>query len=319
MTSGGVAVGVDVGGTKLAAGLVDGEGNVMARARRDTPSRDAVAIAPLVAELAADLCGQAGVPGSVPIGVGAAGVIDREGVVRYSPNIDWEPGYPLRGEISRHARTTVLVDNDANAAAWGEYRAGAGHAAAGNMVLLTVGTGIGGGLVIDDRLVRGAHGLGAELGHVIVAEGGPRCPCGNRGCLEALASGTAIGRMAREERQADRVPAGSPLASVPPEELTGKVVTRAAGSGDPCAAGLLDRAGFWLGVGIATLVNALDPEVVVVGGGAMEAGELLLRPARTAFAERLIGRAHRDLPPVSKASLADDAGLVGAALLALGC
>ena len=314
---GGFAVGVDVGGTKLAAGLVDAEGTVTLRARRDTPARDAVAIAPLIAELASDLCAQAGVAGTVPIGVGAAGVIDRAGVVRYSPNIDWAPGYPLRDDIVRHAATTVVVDNDANAAAWGEYRAGAGRAAAANMVLLTVGTGVGGGLVLGNRLVRGGHGLGAEFGHVIVLEGGPRCPCGNRGCLEALASGTAIARMAREQRQAGQVPDGSALADRPLEELTGKVVTRAAEGGDAVAADLLDRAGFWLGVGIATLVNALDPEMVVVGGGAMEAGERLLEPARAAFADRLIGRAHRPLPPVSKATLADDAGLVGAALLVL--
>lgn len=311
------AVGVDVGGTKLAAGVVNGRGTVLARARRDTPAREAERIAPLVVELARDLAAEAGADSLLPIGVGAAGVVDRDGVMRFAPNIDWPPRYPLRAALSEHAGVPVVVDNDANVAAWGEYRAGAGRDAVGDMVLLTIGTGVGGGLIIDGRLVRGAQGLGAEFGHLIVAEGGPRCPCGNRGCLEAVASGTAIGRMAREEQVARQVPEASPLASLEPAALTGKAVTIAAQGGDGFATSLLERAGFWLGVGIATLVNALDPEAVVVGGGAMEAGELLLGPARAAMAERVIGRGHRTLPPVQRAALADDAGLVGAALLAL--
>ncbi|HWB72374.1 MAG TPA: ROK family protein [Egibacteraceae bacterium] len=163
--------------------------------------------------------------------------------------------------------------------------------------------------------MRGAGGLGGEFGHLIVSEGGPRCPCGNHGCLEALASGNAIGRVAREALQADAVPAGSALRTL--GEVTGRSVTVAAHRGDEFAAQVVARCGFWLGVGMASLVNALDPELVVVGGGAMEAGRLLLDPARTALAERVVGRAHRNLPQVVRAQLADDAGLVGAALLAL--
>lgn len=310
-----VAVGVDIGGTKLAAGLVDMDGKVLARARRDTPSQQAGAVPELVADLVRQLRAEGGV-GPVPVGVGAAGIVDRQGVVRYSPNIDWVD-YPLRDELAARIEAPVVVDNDGNVAAWGEYRAGAARAAGATMLLLTVGTGVGGGLVLDDALVRGAHGLGAEFGHIIVSEGGPRCPCGNRGCLESLASGTAIGRMAREEITAGTLPTGSTLAGTSPDVLTGKAVTLAAQGGDPFALALLERAGFWLGVGIASLVNALDPEVVVVGGGALQAGELLLAPARESFADRLMGRAHRPVPPVEHAHLADDAGLVGAALLAL--
>lgn len=311
----GVAVGVDIGGTKLAAGLVDVDGRVVARGRRDTPARTGGAVPALVAEVVRELCSEGGV-GPVPVGVGAAGIVDRDGVVRYAPNIDWVD-FPLRDELLARIDAPVVVDNDANVAAWGEYRAGAARAADANMLLLTVGTGVGGGLVLGDSLVRGAHGLGAEFGHIIVAEGGPRCPCGNRGCLEALASGTAIGRMAHEECAAGVVPAESPLARASLQELSGKTVTLAAHDGDPFAISLLARAGFWLGVGIASLVHALDPEVVVVGGGAMQAGELLLSPAREAFGARLMGRDHRPLPPVEHAHLADDAGVVGAALLAL--
>ncbi|HWB72366.1 MAG TPA: ROK family protein [Egibacteraceae bacterium] len=140
--------------------------------------------------------------GGLPVGVGAAGVVDLDGRVRYAPNIDWAD-YPLRAELEALLDVAVTVDNDANAAAWGEYAAGAA-AAASSVVMLTVGTGVGGGLIIDGRLVRGAGGLGAEFGHLIVSEGGPRCPCGNHGCLEALASGNAIGRVAREALQAGR-------------------------------------------------------------------------------------------------------------------
>lgn len=306
------AIGIDIGGTKLVGGLVAGDGTIMARDRRTTPSQDSDTLVDLVAELAADLSGGE----SPPVGVGAAGIIDLDGTVRYSPNIDWAD-YPLADELAKRLGRTVTVDNDANVAAWAEHRAGAASSAEANMVALTIGTGIGGGLVLDDRLIRGAHGLAAEFGHLIVDEGGPRCPCGNRGCLEARASGTAMGRMAREESLAGQVPESSPLAGVPADELTGKRLTQAADAGDDFARGIIERAGFWLGVGIASLVNALDPEVVVVGGGAMEAGEHLLGPARESFAERLMGRANRPPVPVRAARLGDDAGLVGAALRAL--
>lgn len=306
------AVGIDIGGTKIAAGTVTASGSVLMRARRDTP-READLIAPLVADLVGEL--RAGTSGGVPVGLGAAGIIDPGGVVRYAPNIDWAD-YPLGDELGRLLGEPVVVDNDANVAAWGEYRAGAGSVARSHMLLLTVGTGVGGGIIVGDRLLRGAHGFGAELGHIVVSEGGPRCPCGNRGCLEAVASGTAIGRVAREELVANQAPASSPLTNAALGDITGKTVTHAAQAGDDFAVEILARTGFWLGVGIASLVNALDPEVVVVGGGAMEAGELLLGPARAAFADRLLGRAHRPLAPVVAATLADDAGLVGAALLA---
>jgi glucokinase len=306
------SIGIDIGGTKLAAGLVDDRGTVVARARRVTPAREPARIPDLIAEVVADLDG----PPDLPIGVGAAGIIDSAGVMRYAPNIDWRD-YPLGETLrARFPTTVVTVDNDANVAAWAEYRAGAGSDAGASMVMLTVGTGVGGGLVMGGQLVRGAAGLGAEFGHIIVTEGGPRCSCGNRGCLEAVASGTAIGRSAREELTAGQIPDSSPLAGSAPDEITGKSVTVAAQGGDEFAVTVLARAGFWLGVGIASLVNALDPELVVVGGGAMEAGDLLLDPATAAFEPRLMGREHRTLPPVRPARLGDDAGVIGAALLA---
>ena len=309
-----LACGVDIGGTKVAAGLVAADGSVLARARRSTPSRDAEAVSQVVAEVVGELSASAGGLHGLPVGIGAAGMVDLDGVVRYAPNIAWAD-YPLRADLAERLGVPVVVENDANVAAWGEYRAGAGRDARETLVMLTIGTGVGGGLVLGDRLMRGTNGLGAELGHVIVHEGGAPCPCGNLGCLEALASGTAIGRTAAEAVASGVVPEDSLLHQL--EELTGKSVTVAARAGDAAAVGVLARVGFWLGVGLASLTNAFDPEVIVVGGGAMEAGELLLGPARESFVQRVIGRRYRTLPPVRPAALGDDAGIVGAALLAV--
>lgn len=304
------AVGVDIGGTKLLAGLVDPDGSVVARRRLRTPPEGGAAVAAAVVEVVRALWQEAG-SGPLPVGVGAAGLVDLGGTVRYSPNIPGWDGTPLRAELSAVLGIDVSVDNDANAAAWGEFRAGAGRHAEGSLLMLTVGTGIGGGLVQGGAPLRGREGLAAEFGHMIVREGGPPCGCGNHGCLEALASGSAIARVAREGLARG---AESALAGI--AEPSGKDVTRAAEDGDDFACAVLRECGFWLGVGIASLVNALDPELVVVGGGAMQAGELLLAPARAAFAERVIGAAQRRLPLVAPATLGDDAGMVGAALLA---
>ena len=305
------AAGIDVGGTKIAAGVVDASGAVLARVRAETPPEGGEAVTAAIAGVARELWSHAG--GPLPVGVGAAGIVDAQGWMRYSPNIPGWDDVPLAGRLRAELDVPVAVHNDANVAAWGEYRAGAGRTASGTLLMLTVGTGIGGGLVQDGRLVRGASGMAAEFGHIVVREGGPRCGCGNHGCLEAMASGTAIGRLASEALDAGG-------ASVLPRHEgrpTGKAVTGAAQRGDALAREVLARAGFWLGVGIASLVNALDPEVVVVGGGAMQAGELLLGPARESYLERLMGRAHRTAAPVVEAELGDDAGLIGAALLAL--
>lgn len=307
----GLTVGIDVGGTKLAAGVVDAAGTVLAYERRVTPAHDVEALTALIVATARDLAAAVGAD-VLPVGVGAAGMIDLDGVVRYAPNIGWRD-YPLRQRVAALLGAPVTVENDANVAAWGEYRVGAGRAARSSMAMFTVGTGVGGGLVLADRLIRGANGVGAEFGHLVLAEGGPPCNCGNRGDLEALASGTAIGRMAREAVAAGEVDPASPLGLA--SERDGKAVTRAAEAGDDIAAAILARAGFWLGVGIGSLVNVLDPEVVVLGGGAMEAAAFILPAARAAAHERMMGLEHRTVPEIVVAQLGDRAGLVGAALL----
>lgn len=310
----GVAVGVDVGGTKLAAGLVAADGSVLDRTRFSTPDT-ADGIVDRIVEAVTQFCQRHHLT-DPPVGVGAAGLIDRDGTVRFSPNLPWRD-FALRQALRDHLHGPLSVDNDANVAAWGEYRFGAGRDAHQSLVMLTIGTGVGGGLVLEDRLVRGAGGMAGELGHIAVLEGGPPCPCGASGCLEAMSSGTAIARMASKARAGGRLRPHSRLAGAREEELTGKAVTVAAHAGDPDAIEILATAGRWLGVAIASLVAAFDPEVVVLGGGAMQAGHLLAEPAVASAQSRLIGRGYRELPPVVPAALADDAGIVGAASLAL--
>lgn len=308
------AVGLDVGGTKIAGGVVTESGRVLDRVRVLTPPDDEQATLAALLALVDEL--RARNPGTEAIGLGAAGLVERPGgIARWAPHNTYR-----RMELRRllHERTGLptSVDNDANAAAWAESRFGAG-AASGDLVLITVGTGIGGGLVLDGRLHHGEQGFAGELGHLIVDPEGDRCPCGNRGCLEAMASGLTLGRLGREAAAGD--PAGrlATLAALGGGPVTGEVVFAAASEGDKAALALFERVGHWLGVGIASLVTIFDPDLVVVGGGVAATGELLLAPARASFERYVHARDHRDLPPVVPARLGADAGLVGAATLAL--
>ena len=305
------AIGLDVGGTNIRAGVVRTDGVILDSERIATPARAQHRFDAMV-EMVRDLSARDPVGSAVPVGVGAAGLVDLDGVVRYSPNLDWRDT-PVRAQLADALGVPVRVENDAAVAAWGEYRVGAAQHAVGGALMLTIGTGVGGGLVMDDHLVRGATGVGAEFGHIIVDEGGPRCPCGNQGCLEAVASGSAIGRLAREAL-AGWSASGSLLAQA--DEVTGTAVTDAAQRGDQLAVRVLADAGTWLGVGIASLVNALDPEIVIIGGGALDAGAMLFDPAVDAYHARVVAREYREVPPVVGAELGDDAGLIGAALLA---
>lgn len=308
----GVAIGIDVGGTKLAAGLVAADGSILDRVRYETP-RDGDEIVTIIAEVVSTFAAAHHV-GAAPVGIGVAALVTADGGVSFAPNLPWT-NFPLAATVRALLGVPVTVDNDANAAAWGEFRCGAGRGIRNSMVMLTVGTGVGGGLVLGERLVRGASGMAGELGHIAVLEGGPRCACGALGCLEAMASGTAVARMGREAVAAGV--ADGALGALPLDRITGKEVTIAASAGDAAAVEILTAAGRWLGIGIASLVAAFDPEIVVLGGGAMQAGHLLLDPAVAAAGERLVGRGFRTLAPIVPAALGDDAGLVGAALQAL--
>jgi glucokinase len=306
------ALGLDVGGTKILAVRTDEEGVVLARAEVPTPADDPEATLAAMVEAARGLLS----PEVRAIGVGAAGMVEHAtGILRFAPNLAWRDL-----EIARRMRSALGLpcglDNDANVAAYGELRIGAGRGCR-HLLLVTVGTGIGGGIITGGRLYRGAHGFAAEVGHIIVEPGGPPCGCGNRGCFEQVASGAAIRRLGREAVAAEPDSPLGRLAGHDPEAVTGELVTRAARGGDPTALGILAEVGRRLGEGIAGLVNVLDPEVVVVGGGVARAGDLVLDPARAAFALAVEAPEHRPPVAIVPAELGAEAGAIGAALLAL--
>ncbi|MGC1207452.1 MAG: ROK family glucokinase [Ornithinimicrobium sp.] len=312
-------IGVDVGGTKIAASSVDEHGRIAARARRETPAQDVDAIAGAVVEVVHELREQAQRDGQdvAGVGVACAGFVDAEGTtVVFAPNLAWR-NEPLAQRVRERADIPVVLENDANAAAWGEFRFGAARNA-DHMIMITLGTGVGGGVIDRHQLVRGAHGMAAEIGHLRVVPEGHRCGCGNRGCWEQYASGSALVREARE-----LVAASSPHAADlsqrcggDPAALTGMMVTQSAVEGGQAAIELLGDLGHWVGEGVASLVAVLDTGVIVVGGGVSAAGDLVLEPARVAFARQLTGRGHRPVPPMVLAELGNEAGMIGAADLA---
>lgn len=307
------SIGVDIGGTKVAAGVVDGEGVIIERRLAATPSRSAAAVEDTIAAVVAELRAEHPVE---TVGIGAAGWVDTDqAVVRFSPHLAWRQE-PLKERLEQRIDLPLIVDNDANAAAWAEYRFGAGQGAS-VMVCITLGTGIGGGLVLNGQLFRGSYGMAGEWGHMIVVPGGQLCECGNRGCWEQYASGNALVRDAKE-----LISSGSPVvqglldAVGGVDEISGAAITQAAVAGEPLARELLADIGRWLGIGIANLAAALDPELIVVGGGVSAAGDLLLAPARESFRRTLTGRGFRPQARIELAAFRNDAGLIGAADLA---
>ena len=307
-------IGVDVGGTKIAAGVVDDHGTLLAQVRRETPATDVEAIEAAVADAVAELRQAHEV---AAVGIAAAGFVDSaRAVVLFAPNLAWRDE-PLKADLEHEIGLPVLVENDANAAAWGEFRYGAARKVE-DMVLLTVGTGLGGGVVLHGNLLRGAYGMAAELGHLRVVPGGLRCGCGNRGCWEQYASGTALVREARELARSGSLTAAAlvDLAGGDPDAIDGPMITAAAVGGDPTAVELLAELGRWLGEGTASIAAVLDPAAVLVGGGVASAGELLLEPMRTAFRRHLTARGHRPEVVIRLAELGNEAGMVGAADLA---
>jgi glucokinase len=309
-----LSIGVDIGGTKVAAGVVDEQGAILERLQQPTPSHSPKAVEDAIVGAVKELSARYRVQA---VGIGAAGWVDNtQSVVNFSPHLAWR-SEPLKAKLNQRISLPLLVDNDANAAAWAEYRFGAGRGSS-IMVCLTLGTGIGGGLVINGQLFRGTYGMAGEWGHMISVPGGHRCECGNRGCWEQYASGNALVREARELARSK-----SPLAYRLMEliggdidDITGPGVTAAAVHGEQTAIELLADVGSWLGQGIANLAAALDPDLFVIGGGVSAAGDLLLQPARTAFVRTLTGRGYRPEARLELAHFRNDAGLIGAADLA---
>jgi glucokinase len=304
------AVGIDIGGTKIAGALVDEDGNIVRDARVATPASDGEGIVEAVVTLVEELID--GVE-AIGVGVAAAGFIDADqALIVYSPNLSWR-NEPLKARLDAKLSIPVIIENDANAAGWAEFRYGAGRGSK-NMAMLTIGTGVGGAVIADSKMLRGGFGIGGELGHIRMVPNGLLCGCGAYGCFEQYGSGTALLRAARELADAGtgegvllrklRDAAG---------ELTGEQVYEAILQSDAGALRLLAELGEWIGQAIASLTAVLDPEVVVIGGGVSAAGDLLLEPIRRAYLANLPARGYRPELKIKTAEFVNDAGVVGAA------
>jgi glucokinase len=308
-----LVVGIDVGGTKVLAVEMDGDGRLVRAARRETPGRhvDTEVVEQALTEALLDVADGRSVGA---VGLAAAGFVDRAGErVRFAPHLPWRDD-PVRDRLASRWGTQVALDNDANCVARAEAAYGAARGRASALVV-TLGTGIGGAVVLDGVVLRGRNGMAGEFGHMQVVPGGHPCECGGRGCWEQYCSGNALVRLARDE--IGRTPTLlDELCGGDPERLTGPMVSRAAEDGDLLARQAFASVGDWLGVGVANLVAALDPEVVVVGGGVSAAGDRLLEPARAALARSIVGAGHRDVPDIVRARFGPEAGAIGAAYLA---
>lgn len=309
------AIGIDIGGTKMLGVAVETERPevLLAELRVPTPRGTAAvldAVVALVGELAASVAHDA------PVGIGIPGLVDLDDRFRYGPNLPDVVDVPVGAVLRERLGREVLADNDATCATVAEFRIGAGRGHDDGM-LLTLGTGIGGGIVVDGRVRHGANGFAGEPGHMVVDPRGPLCPCGRHGCWERFASGSGLGRLGRDVAVAGRLGAAVALAGEP-EAVRGEHVVAAARSGDEDAAAVLDEFAWWVALGIANLVDLLDPAVVVLGGGVMGAADVLLHRVVSALPAQVLAAEHRPEVPVLAAALGEHAGAVGAALLTAG-
>lgn len=309
-----LTIGVDVGGTKILAGVVDEAGKLVAEDRRESPAKDPDKIADVIADAVHDLAQEHEVAG---VGLAAAGFIDRDrDTVMFAPNLAWRDE-PLKEYVATRTGLPVWLENDANAAAWAEHRFGAGQDAR-VLLMATIGTGIGGGIVAGGRVFHGGFGVGAEIGHMRVVPGGRQCACGLHGCWEAYGSGTGLTARARD--LAIENPSSAPvlleLAGGDPDAIRGPMVSEAADRGDRAALRCFDELAVWIGEGLASLCAVVDPDVVVVGGGVSESEQLSLDEVTAAFERAFTGFGHRPTPDIRLAALGNRAGLIGAADLA---
>lgn len=303
-------VGIDIGGTKIAGALVDIDGNIVAESKVPTPAQDPDALVDAVVALVTELSLGKEVLG---IGVAAAGFIDADQAnIIYAPNLSWR-NEPFKAKLQAQLPLPVIIENDANAAAWAEFRYGAGKGYQ-HMVMLTIGTGVGGAVIVNGQMLRGGFGIAGELGHLRVVPNGKLCGCGQHGCLESYGSGTALLKAAKELASSD-LEIGARLRELEAQagELTGAQVYTAILEKDPGALQILTELGTWLGEAIGSLTAVLDPQVVVIGGGVSAAGDLLLNPIREAYLAHLPARGFRPELEIKVAEFVNDAGVVGAA------
>lgn len=307
------AIGLDIGGTKVLGLAVDtATGEVLEERRVPTP-RGSEALVDALVDVSRSLRDPDA--GDAAVGVGIAGLVDVRGVVRYSPNLPGVIDLELRDRLVEALGVPVTVDNDATTATVAEHRLGAGRDST-DMVYVALGTGIGGGLVLDGDVRRGAHGFGGEIGHMVVDRDGAICACGRRGCWETIASGSALGELARERAEAGRAPAIVEAAGGDAQAVTGEHAVLAAVEGDEVARAVIDVYADSVALGISALIVALDPAVVVVGGGVVDAGEIVMAPVRGAVAHRVMGGQHRPQVPVVAAAFGGASAAIGAAWMA---
>lgn len=310
----GPCIGVDIGGSKVLALRIGTDGEVEGSSKRPTPAR-----AEDVVEAVLDAAGEMGAAeggAPVPVGVGCPGMVDNGGKAHFCPHLHDLDGFALRDELARlrPAGATTVVFNDATAACWAEHTLGSARGA-DDMVMVTLGTGIGGGVVSGGRLMGGAHGFAGEIGHMVIDPYGPPCPCGKRGCWERYASGDGLGLLARHAALAGRLSSVVAMAGHAPELVRGEHVSAAARAGDGEAIEVMRELAGWLALGLANLANLLDPSVMVIGGGVIESGEVVMGPLRTAFGAAVEGPGARGVQ-ILPAHFGERAGAVGAALLA---
>lgn len=309
-----LSIGIDIGGTKILGALVDAQGKVLEELRVPSPAQDPDLMVDTVVQLIEDLTAKASdvIAG---VGVAAAGFIDADqSHILYAPNLNWR-NEPMRDRLQQRVTHPVFIENDANAAGWAEYKFGAGRGSK-DMVMLTLGTGVGGAVIADYKLRRGGFGIGGELGHVRVVQDGRLCGCGRKGCVEQYASGTAVLKAAKKLANSQG-PMGQRLAELAGDkELTGHNVYQALLEGDPGALSIVRTAADYLAQAMGTIQAVLDPQVYVIGGGLSEAGDIILDPIREALSQNLPAKGFRPEPKIVAAQFTNQAGVIGAADLA---
>ena len=310
-------IGVDIGGTQIRAALSDGEGNIIHRVAHPTladqgPEPVIERIKEAIRQAAGRHLGEV-----QAIGIASAGPLDPwKGVIIKAPNLPGWHHVPLKGIIEEEFRLPTYVGNDANLAALAEQRFGAGKGAR-HLIYITHSTGIGGGIIVDGRLLLGSKGLGAEVGHIVLDIDGPRCGCGNIGCLEAMAAGPAIARNAVQAIEAGRKTIIPDLVDGDLSRISAEQVSEAAQQGDSLAIELIRQAGELLGIGLVSLIHLFNPEIIIIGGGVSKAGDLLFEPVRATVRARCMDESYWRDTPIVPAALGDDVGLIGGITLVL--
>lgn len=309
-----LTIGVDVGGTKVLGVAIDTEAPATVRAERRVPTPEGGAgLVAAVVGLVTALSAEVGEPAA--LGVGVPGLVDRGGVLHMGPHLRHLADVALASLLTAGTGLPAAVDNDANCHALAE-QAGGAAVGAQEALVVTLGTGIGAGIITGGRLLRGTNGFAGEPGHMIVDPTGPPCPCGKRGCWERFASGTGLGRLAQDAAHGGRLEAAVGLAGGDPDAVRGEHVTAAARAGDADSMAVLGELAHWVALGLANLVNILDPAVIVIGGGLVGAADLLLPEVRVRFAELVMAGDQRPEVPILAAALGERAGAIGAAVLA---